>query len=149
MGSAGLTWAFFHPGSFLCSLTSSSSSKSLQMRLSYYNLVFFPQKLAWWEWWINPRCTHWIRSLCSCFISGWQQTGHPDNWDPDDLTGDLWEIWSSFYYHPWPGHWRHVPRHVWNDSSSGDIQSPGKHISLLYHILFNASDVWSIKTAPS
>ena len=64
-------------------------------------------------------------------MSGWQQTGHPDDWDPDDLTGDLWEIWSSFYYHPRPGHWRHVSRHVWNDSSSGDIQSPGEHISLL------------------
>lgn len=54
-------------------------------------------------------------------MPGWQQTGPPDDRPSDDRPGDLWEIWSSFYHHPRPGHWRHVPRYVWNDRSSGDI----------------------------
>lgn len=67
---------------------------------------------------------------CAHLKPGWQQTGPPDDWDSDDCPGNIWKIWSSFYYHPRPGHWRHVPRYVWNDRSSGHIQPPGKHISI-------------------
>lgn len=72
-------------------------------------------------------------------MPGWQQTGSPDDWNSDDHSGDLWKIWSSFYHHPGPGHWRHVPCYVWNDRSSGNIQPPGKHISLFKNIYL----IWS------
>lgn len=64
-------------------------------------------------------------------MPGWQQTGPPDGRDSDDHPGDLWEIRSSFYHHPRPGHRRHVPRNVWNDRSSGNIQPPGIIIAIL------------------
>lgn len=67
-------------------------------------------------------------SPCAHFMPGWQQTGPPDDRHSDDRPGDLWEIWSSFYHHPRPGHWGNVPCYVWNDCSGGDIQPPGKNI---------------------
>ncbi len=61
-------------------------------------------------------------------MAGWQQAGPPDDRHTDDRSGNLWEIRSSFYHHPRPSDRRHVPRYVWNDCGSGDIQPPGKDI---------------------
>lgn len=90
-------------------------------------------------------------SLCFFFflLPGWQQTGSTDDWHTHDHPGNLWKVWSCFYHHPRPGHWRNVSRYVWNDCSGGDIQPSGKHISIFLHCHYATSytrcDLWDRK----
>lgn len=88
-------------------------------------------KLAPAQWWGSVHPPSILLDNELDFMSGWQPTGPPDDRPSDDRPGNLWEIWGSFYHHPWPSYRRHVPHYVWNDCSSGDIQPPGKLISIL------------------
>lgn len=76
-------------------------------------------------------------------MAGGQQTGPPDDWNSHADSGNLWKIWSSFYYHSRACHRRDVPCYVWNDCGCGNIQPSGKcflQLTILFNSMFNVSD---------
>lgn len=95
---------------------------------------------GWVQWVSKVLCFSWFNFVSFLLFPpvhpGWQPTSPPNNWTSDDHSGGIWKIWSGFHHHPWPGHRRHVPRYVWNDCSSGNLQPAGEHFFLhRFHII--------------